>query len=175
MQNHREGEQALGPAVLYFGSRNPKEYMFRAELQCHLKTGVLSRLVVAFSGKGIDGDATDEHQSEVDELIKDSFEENEVIAVKRCNITDLVTSDTDGYLQNLMQQGAYVYVCGGAGHFGRAVRETVEQLVQTSLREELSAENNVDESSSSGVGTGNRNEGVRLLVNQKRYFEDLAD
>lgn len=164
------GGKELAPAVLYFGSRTPHEYMFRSELHRHLEIGSLSRLVVGFSGSG--RDSPTHHREEVDGLKQVSTHLGEVIVAERCNITDLVNSDTDEHLKVLMQQGAYVYVCGGAGHFGRAVRETVEQMVQVSLPNEL-ADQRIGEVSKES--SGGRNEGVRLLVNQKRYFEDLAD
>jgi hypothetical protein len=45
-------------------------------------------------------------------------------------------------------------------------------MVQVSLPNEL-ADQRIGEVSKES--SGGRNEGVRLLVNQKRYFEDLAD
>lgn len=142
--------KTLGPAVLYFGCRNTNEYMFRAELQHHLNIGSLSRLVVAFSDSGVDNTG----------IISESAVGEEIFADK-CNITDRVNADTEVHLKSLMQQGAHVYVCGGAGNFGSAVRHSVEQLVQVSM----------DLPKDSLIGR----DGVRLLVNEKRYFEDLAD
>lgn len=157
----RNSKDSLGPAVLYFGCRNTNEYMFRSELQHHLEIGSLSRLVVAFSDSDMDSIAT----------LSASAAVGEEIYQDKCNITDRVNADNQSDLKDLMQHGAYVYVCGGAGNFGLAVRDSVEQLVQVSCDlPEVTTTGRTEGESVSG-----RDEGVRLLVNQKRYFEDLAD
>ena len=145
---------ALGPAVLYYGCRNTNEYMFRSMLQGHLESQSLSRLVVAFS-------------NESTEVIKAFAEDggchgNEEVCVEGCNITDRVSDDITAHLKDMMQDDAHVYVCGGAGHFGPAVRATVEELSKASHGDKIDQ-------------NGPQNNGVRYLVKELRYFEDLAD
>ena len=77
---------------------------------------------------------------------------NEIIRPFVENITDAVREDNE-LLRKYVYDGAYVYVCGGAGNFGKAVRESVECF-----------------SSASDNSTG-----IRMLIDEKRYFEDLAD
>ena len=149
---------SLGPAVPYYGCRNPNEYMFRSELQQHLRIGSLSDLFVAFSDA-----ADDDTNDSADDIL---FEE---ACSERCNITDLVNMDSKGSLREYMRSGAHIYVCGGAGRFGGAVRNSVELLAQSSISDLVNAME-TDHSSSSARGKG-----VRYLVNNKRYFEDLAD
>jgi len=149
-QTSSSSENVLGPAVLYFGSRNADEYMFREELLKFIKESngkVLTKLMVSFSspnGK---------------ELV--SKHPNEHILSGTKNIPDVALDDSN-YLSSLIDQYGHIYVCGGAGNFGKAVRHTVDELVKLS-------------SFGSKITAQHDQEGVRILVEQKRYFEDLAD
>lgn len=141
------GEEKLGPAVLYFGCRNPEEYMFRRELVDFLAEysgSVLSRLIISFSAHNYD---------------HPSFSNEEIIPGLR-NIPDVVVDDAESLVPLLLNNGQ-IFVCGGAGNYGRAVRNTVNQLA---LKAKLASE----------VTPGDQ-AGVRFLVAEKRYFEDLAD
>ncbi|CAE7469602.1 MTRR [Symbiodinium microadriaticum] len=159
-----ESGDPMGEAVLYYGCRNSTEYMFRTRLTSYLRgpdgrQGVLDRLVVCFSCS-----------SELDnngytEKLQSSQEGEEVIR-EVLNITDIVTRQTP-LLVPLMRNHARIYVCGGAGNFGNAVRGSVEALVRKSYSlEEIGVSDKEDSTS---------HYGVRHLVAQRRYFEDLAD
>jgi sulfite reductase alpha subunit-like flavoprotein len=140
----------MGPAILYYGCRTSDEYMFMKELYACLREGngaVLSRVVVAFSS------------SNLYESNNIPRELNEVIYPGTNHIPTVACNDKVA-LGKLVDQGAYIYVCGGAGNFGKAVRNTVNQICLSSSIGQ------------SGMGD---HDGVRHLVAQKRYFEDLAD
>lgn len=99
----------LGTAVLYYGIRNPDEYMFRKKLLIFLSNPeVLSKVVMAFSSP----------EGKVESKLI-----NEIICDGKINIPDMVCQDVKE-LSSLIDQGTYIYVCGGAGNFGKAVRNT---------------------------------------------------
>jgi NADPH-ferrihemoprotein reductase len=149
---YRSGEGVpLAPAVLYYGCRNAEEYMFREELLRFLREGegqVLAKAVVSFSSPNAATATTDSR-----------LPGREVILAGAKNIPTVALEDAAS-LCPLLDQGAHVYVCGGAGNFGKAVRFTVDELVKASR---------------AGGSLEADQGGVRLLVDQKRYFEDLAD
>jgi sulfite reductase alpha subunit-like flavoprotein len=160
MRLYRSGEQvSFAPAVLYYGSRNAEEYMFREELLRFMSDSdgqVLSKLVVSFSSpRG----ATD---------TPSRLAGREVILAGAKNIPTVALEDS-AYLCPLLDQGGHVYVCGGAGNFGKAVRHTVDELVKASR-----AGGGGKSGGSNGAVEADQG-GVRLLVEQKRYYEDLAD
>jgi NADPH-ferrihemoprotein reductase len=144
----------LAPAVLYFGSRNADEYMFREELLGFIKESdgvVLSKLVVSFSSPNGTNIASRDPGREV---ILDDAKHIPTVAL-----------EDSKYLTSLIDQGGHIYVCGGAGNFGKAVRYSVNELVKGSSvsGKSISHSDEMDQ------------EGVRLLVLEKRYYEDLAD
>lgn len=144
------GKENLGPAVLFFGCRNSDEYMFREQLLQNLADKSLSKLVVSFSSRY--------DESELPEL---NGHPNEIIKSVIENITDSVNADRDAMVK-LVKLGGSMYVCGGAGNFGKAVRHAVEGIVDIAYPPDHAR-------SSEDVN------GVRKLIQQKRYFEDLAD
>ncbi len=155
------GAHEMGPAVLYYGCRNPDEYMFRRELLEFLNTkdgAVLSRLVVAFSTTT--PTSTNNNHSSSSLL---SGHEREEIRPSLENIPHSVLTQR-GALDPLMRRGAHVYVCGGAGNYGKAVRNAVNELALPLVA-----------ATSSSTGGGGPFAGVKLLVEQNRFFEDLAD
>ena len=139
------GAQNMGPAVLYYGCRTPEEYMFRKELVEFLKTkdgAVLSRLVVAFSSANNSSNLSGHEREEIIPGLE--------------YIPNSVLSQREALLP-LMRRRAHVYVCGGAGNYGKAVRNAVNELA-------------LPFASSTGPFAG-----VKLLVGENRFFEDLAD
>jgi sulfite reductase alpha subunit-like flavoprotein len=152
--------EAMGPAVIYYGCRNIHEYMYREQLRGYLSEA-LQRLVVCFSSPstGLEGG--------LEEVLGPACEGEEVCC-EAMNITDVVTRDMDEHLVPLMRRDAHIYVCGGAGNFGKAVRANVEALVRKSYSEE-------ELGGKEGVASNVDHYGVRYVVSQKRYFEDLAD
>lgn len=156
----------MGPAVLYFGCRNNEEYIFRDKLVAYLGTSeeggspierkrVLDRLLISFST----------HRADSTVNVTSSLHPHEVIHPKEQHIPDVFAQDKDYFLP-LLRQGGYVYVCGGAGHFGKAVREAVN----TAAMEAFNIQPSVDSQGRPVVHPG-----IRYLIDQKKYFEDLAD
>jgi cytochrome P450/NADPH-cytochrome P450 reductase len=154
----------LGPAVLYYGCRDVSEYMMRSELVAHLEkqdaegrevsTPPLTNLTVAFSTNN------DVASWEASQFVK---HENEYIFPNLQNIPNVVIADISK-LVSLMRDGAHVYVCGGQGNFGHAVRNAVNGLAELAHHSEI------------GHATDARDQaGLRFLVDHHRYFEDLAD
>ena len=132
---------------MYYGCRTPDEYIYRDELLNHLKDKSLSKVVVSFSNSIISNEADYMTSRHPNEVVRPSIE----------NITDAVIEHTQA-LKRHVNDGAYVYVCGGAGHFGKAVRESVQII-----------------SCGSAGASSQDSFGIRMLIDQKRYFEDLAD
>jgi sulfite reductase alpha subunit-like flavoprotein len=67
-------------------------------------------------------------------------------------VHEAVLRDADHLSRLIANEGAHVYICGGASGFGTAIRQTINKLVQNS----------------SGSS-------VEEMFEQKRYHEDLAD
>lgn len=139
----------LGPAILYVGYKAPDEALCLEELFEYAKNNTIQELVVAFSR-----DAAEQYKNR-------PLPAN-VRILGNENVPTTVSKDQK-VLFPLLQQGAHVYVCGGASGFGRAIRNVIDKLAIDSLyeptdpaREELEA-------------------GIKVLVGETRYFEDLAD
>lgn len=91
----RTGDYAYGTTVLYFGCRHPdQDYLYREELEKAKSDGVLSQLNVAFSRSG-------PNKVYVQHLLAQNGSET----------------------WKLLNEGAYVYVCGGTG-MGRDIMNT---------------------------------------------------
>jgi sulfite reductase alpha subunit-like flavoprotein len=162
---------SLGPAVLYYGCKKPEEYMFRDELLSCLESvavepttgiitsSVLSRVVVAFSS-ALSIASTDASNSLTMQPLR-SLHAHEDFYPSVQNILDVVAGDA-AILVPLVKAGACIYVCGGQGHFGNAVRNAVNIIAEQAHSRDI------------GQPTG-MHSGLRLLIDQKRYFEDLAD
>lgn len=159
----------IGPALLYFGCRTNDEYIFRDKLVSYLDAfsttaGVshylhkdqptLNRLMVSFSMHTHDGLVTPSAQ--------ESLHKGEVLYPYEEHIPNVFLHDKDAYLQHL-KEGGCVYVCGGAGQFGKAVREAVNTVAMEAFG--MTAANT----------EGMVHPGIRKLIDEKRYFEDLAD
>eukprot|EP01033_Poteriospumella_lacustris_P011179 gene11179-7953_t len=166
---------AIGPALLYFGCRTNDEYIFRDKLVSYLDAAAaaaaaapvaaagahphgtqptLDRLMVSFSMHAHDG------------LIAPQTEEalhpNEILYPHEEHIPAVFLRDKDAYLQHL-RTGGHVYVCGGAGQFGKAVREAVNTVAMEAF------------GMTAATTDGEVHPGIRRLIEEKRYFEDLAD
>lgn len=156
----------MGPAVLYFGCRTNDEYIFRDKLVSYLGTAEeggdaterkrsLDRLYISFST----------HQANSSVSTTESLHPHEILHPKEEHIPHVFKQDKAYYL-SLLQQGAYVYVCGGAGQFGKAVREAINEVAI----EAFNIPAKKDEHGKEVVHPG-----IRYLIDQKKYFEDLAD
>eukprot|EP01120_Amphizonella_sp_Union-15-10_P006299 TRINITY_DN1999_c0_g1_i1.p1 TRINITY_DN1999_c0_g1~~TRINITY_DN1999_c0_g1_i1.p1 ORF type:complete len:662 (+),score=128.62 TRINITY_DN1999_c0_g1_i1:124-2109(+) len=98
-----EGKE-IGPAVLFFGCRNPQEdYIYQAELENYHKQGILSELHTAFSR------VTSTDKTYVQDLMK-----KPEVAKK---------------LFDLLSKDGYFYVCGDAGAMAKDVQETLLNIV----------------------------------------------
>ncbi len=149
----------LGKAVLYFGCRTADEYIFRDKLISYLGDStanhpvgpVLDRLVVSASS------------SSVSTAVLQSLHEHEVVMDKPQHIPSVFLQDKEYLLPLLRDTEAMIYVCGGAGQFGKAVREAVNTIAVEAF----------------GLHDANKQDGmhpgIRYLIDKKRYFEDLAD
>eukprot|EP01040_Poterioochromonas_malhamensis_P009680 gene9680-10510_t len=150
----------IGKGVLYFGCRNNDEYIFRDKLVSYLgnktSNSALDRLVISFS----------KHQEDGIVSTTESLHEHEIIHGKEEHIPSVFEGDKE-YLLPLIQQGGYIYVCGGAGLFGKAVREVINRLAIEAFQLN---ENEVDKDGKKLVHPG-----IRYLIQKQRYFEDLAD
>mmetsp|Transcript_20471 Transcript_20471/g.15095 ORF Transcript_20471/g.15095 Transcript_20471/m.15095 type:complete len:762 (+) Transcript_20471:47-2332(+) len=163
----------IGPAFLYFGCRTNDEYIFRDKLVSYLEKfsnhpsaplvqndfihknqPTLDRLVVSFSQHTPDGEITP--------TPTESFHDNEILIPREEHIPTIFLEDRKSYLTHL-QQGGVIYVCGGAGQFGKAVREAVNIVAMESF--------GMTAASTEGIV----HPGIRRLIEEKRYFEDLAD
>lgn len=149
----------IGPAVLYFGCRTNDEYIFRDKLVSYLgsstqqddgSTKALDRLVVSFSTHHEGGVSTTE-----------PLHSHEVVSPREQHIPDVFKADKEYFLP-LLRQGAHVYVCGGAGNFGKAVREAVNKAAMEAF-------------SISAANDASGHPGIKYLIEHKRFFEDLAD
>jgi len=159
----------IGPALLYFGCRTNDEYIFRDKLVSYLDafnvtsvTGdfvhkdqpTLNRLMVSFSMHTHDGIVTPSST--------ESLHNHEILYPQEEHIPNVFLQDKEAYLQHL-REGGYFYVCGGAGQFGKAVREAINTVAMEAF----------------GMTTDNTqgvvHPGIRRLIDEKRYFEDLAD
>ncbi|RYH30607.1 hypothetical protein EON65_04560 [archaeon] len=147
----------IGPAFLYFGCRTNDEYIFRDKLLSYLgssdqgdKCNALDRLVVSFSYH---------HEGRVSTT--EPLHSREVVSPREQHIPDVFKADKEYFLP-LLRQGAHVYVCGGAGNFGKAVREAVNQAA-------------IEAFAISTVNDAGGHPGIKYLIENKRFFEDLAD
>jgi sulfite reductase alpha subunit-like flavoprotein len=160
----------IGPAVLYFGCRTNEEYMFRDKLvsylgdnndgnnkQQHQLQNVLDRLVTSFSSH-YEGESPED-------AIVEPCHPNEIINPKEQHIPDVFKNDRQ-YFIDWIREGGHIYVCGGAGQFGKAVREAVNEIVMEAYQMKPSK----DEQGNEIIHPG-----IRYLIQSKRYFEDLAD
>jgi NADPH-ferrihemoprotein reductase len=146
--------ESLGPAILYYGCRRPDEYMMRDRLLKYYESGALSELIISFS-----------HQNpDIDSSVRRATH-GEYICPGTRNITDIVLDDIPKLASSVMQQNAHIYVCGGAGMFGKAVRNAVNELMLHCGSEQFPK----------GHDDKGEHNGIRYLVQNKRYFEDLAD
>jgi NADPH-ferrihemoprotein reductase len=160
----------IGPAVLYFGCRTNEEYMFRDKLVSYLgdnyngsnnqqqqQQNVLDRLVTSFSSHF-------EGQTPEDAMVEPCHP-NEIINPREEHIPDVFKNDRQ-YFIDWIREGGHIYVCGGAGQFGKAVREAVNEIVMEAYQMKPSR----DEQGKEIIHPG-----IRYLIQSKRYFEDLAD
>jgi cytochrome P450/NADPH-cytochrome P450 reductase len=153
----------IGPAALYFGCRTNDEYICREELVSHLgrendqtERISLNRLVVSFST----------HYDDSPVQPTNSLHSNELVNHQEEHIPQVFMKDKEYLLPLIRDQKAILYVCGGAGKFGGVVRETVNIIAMEAFGiREMKDEN----------GHDIVHPGIRQLIVEKRYFEDLAD
>lgn len=99
----REAEAASGRSWLFFGERNFRsDFLYQVEWQALLKSGVLSRLDVAFSRDGAD-------KVYVQDRLREQGRD----------------------LYAWLEDGAHVYVCGDAAHMAPDVHAALAGVVET--------------------------------------------
>ena len=148
---------------LFYGCRTNEEYIFREKLVGYLgnqettneqqgkASHALDSLIVSFSA----------HVAAT--TIEASLHPREIIHPQAGHIPNVFqTHAQQEHLLSMIRQGANIYVCGGAGLFGKAVREVVNAVAIQAF--DLPKPTNTGDQS-----------GIRHLVQLKRYFEDLAD
>jgi NADPH-ferrihemoprotein reductase len=153
----------IGPAVLYFGCRTNDEYVCREELVSYLGNDnqskdrrSLNRLVVSFST----------HNDDRPIQLTQSVHSDELVNQQEEHIPQVFMKDKEYLLPLIRDEKAILYVCGGAGKFGGVVRETVNAIAMEAFNiKELKDEH----------GREVVHPGIRQLIAEKRYFEDLAD
>jgi NADPH-ferrihemoprotein reductase len=164
----------IGKAALYFGCRNNDEYIFRDKLVSYLGTETqsassisstramtpLDRLVVSFSTHQANGIVSTNTEQ------NNSLHSHEILNPLEEHIPSVVLKDKE-FLIPFLRQGGFVYVCGGAGQFGKAVREVVNALAIEAF--------GIDTNATTAKGEKVIHPGIRHLIAEKRYFEDLAD
>merc|ERR1712054_169801 len=92
----------VGPINLYFGCRNENDYLYREELEAYAANGTLANLNIAFSRKK---------------------------GQNKTYVQDLILKD-GSYLSDLiLNQNAYVYICGDAKAMAPAVKKTFEKIL----------------------------------------------
>jgi len=95
-------ETLPGPIHLFFGCRNEDDYLYKNDLQGHLTTGALTTLEVAMS-------RTQDDKIYVTHLLKQRGAE---------------------MARLLVNEGAYVYVCGDGNHMAKDVNTALLQILQ---------------------------------------------
>jgi len=99
----REARGATGKSWLFFGERNFRsDFLYQIEWQDHLKSGLLTRMDVAFS--------------------RDRAEKTYVQHKLKERAADLYA---------WLEEGAHLYVCGDAAHMARDVHEALLEIVAT--------------------------------------------
>jgi NADPH-ferrihemoprotein reductase len=92
--------------ILYFGCRNRNvDYIYRDELEKYLSSGVLTKLLLAFSRENTE-------KTYVQHLIS--------------------RDDNASSLLDMLNQGAYFYICGGTA-MGHDVHKAIVHLLEESM------------------------------------------
>ena len=117
--------QKLGPAILFFGCRNPeKDYIYRSDLEEWEREGIVE-VVPCFSKPG--GGQRGKH-------VPDALWDN------RDRVWDM------------LQSGGRIYTCGSAARLGRSSADMIKRIYsEKTKRTELEADEWLDEIKSAGA------------------------
>jgi NADPH-ferrihemoprotein reductase len=100
-----EQGDTLGQAILFFGCRHPeKDFLYREELENHLKQGHISDLIVAFS-----------RETERKVYVQHKMKEG----------------DMPKRIWDILSNGGHFYVCGDAAGMARDVSDTLVDIIMT--------------------------------------------
>ena len=117
--------KTVGPNIMYFGCKSRKlDYLYQDELEAYVEDGTLSELRVAFSR-----------------------EQSQKVYVQH-----LLAQHAEETRSLVMDQGAYIYVCGGV-KMGHDVQEALKEIV--------------------GPSVSNPKEYMDRLASQGRYVQEL--
>lgn len=126
----RSHGEEVGATLLFFGCRRPdQDYLYREELESYAQDGTLAGLYVAFSRQ------PDQPKTYVQDLIQQQAQK----------------------VWSLLQEGAYVFVCGDAKNMAPAVQKTFVTLLSTQ----------------GGLSVAQAEETIRTWRSEGRYCEDV--
>lgn len=98
----KTGGKEVGEMVLFFGCQKQQQhFMYREELENYVNQGVLTRLFTAFS------------RDQTDKI----YVQHRLLEQKQL-------------VWELLEKGAYVYICGDAKHMARDVNGTLQTIIQ---------------------------------------------
>jgi len=141
-QQHLEGKPEQSYNVLYFGcQREEVDYIYHDELAKYKKDGILNELHVAFSRKD---------------------------PKKKEYVQHLLRHNSSETYKLLMEEGAYVYVCGGV-KMGHDVTETLKEiLIEQSSNSSLNGESKTEM-----MTKDDANNYISQLSKEGRFVQEL--